>query len=269
MPGTRGSHRSPLAGARIALAVARNEGRVVVSDATALAILLVSPVVLALAMLPLARLALRDQGYLQANGSEHAVPAVAVTFSFYLIGLIGVSFFNEHLWGTWAKALALSRSPAAIISGKLGFFLGFSLAQQLVLFTLGALAMGLKSASPWWLLVPVAAAFAACVVAVGFALTAWVRTSRQLSVFANVATVLLSAMAGVLAPTAVAPAWMRALAPLSPCYWALSSYRQQLLHHTTLGHLTRQLVTLLGIALAAGSLGALRFRVDEMKICNG
>src|SRR4051794_37163351 len=62
--------------------------------------------------------ALRAEGLQGATGAEHAVPASAVLFAFFLVGNIGFGVFRENGWATWQRVRVATPSRLALLVGK-------------------------------------------------------------------------------------------------------------------------------------------------------
>ncbi|MEK8173295.1 ABC transporter permease [Streptomyces sp. M19] len=88
----------------------------------------------------------------------------------------------------------------------------------------GALLFDLHVSGSYLALAVVGVPLALCVVMVGMALVALCRTIAQLSVIANILTLVFSGLGGALTPHSALPDWARPLAPGVPSYWAMRGF---------------------------------------------
>ena len=247
--------------------IAGQELLLLARDPVPLVLLVVVPVVFIAVLKPAGFLALVVEGYVGTNGAEQAVPGAAVTFSLFATGLVGLSFFREHGWGTWPR-LRAAASPAEILAGKLLPLAGFVLAQLGLLFALGMAGFGLRVRGPvlavWLFCLPVAAS----VVALGLLLVGLARTLPQLNALANLSATVLAGVGGAVMPVRLLPGWARAVAPASPAYWVMRGYKAVILDGGGLGALALPSAVLLAFT-AAFLLLAARLALGEGRIAWG
>lgn len=243
-------------------AVIRHEMRLYLADATSLSSLVVMPLIMIAFLRPLARLALTDR-HPGANGSEFTVPAMATMFAFFLVSFIGFSFLNDRTLRTWDRLRASPASNADLMVGKIvpAFVLAFG--QQVFIFGMGALLFGLRVRGSVIGLGLVVVVLCLSLTAFGVLLAAVFRTNQQLNAFANLSTFLLAGISGALVPLEVLPAWARAVAPVSPQYWALRAYRSMILEGEGIGAVALPCAVLIGVGVIAAALAMWRFSFDE------
>lgn len=218
---------------------------------------LVMPMVLMAVEAPLYRSALRGQG-LDA-GTVRVVAGMLVMFSLLSLNIIGNQILAERTWRTWDRLRATAASPAELLAGRATPALLVLVVQQAALIGFGVLALGLRPADPA-LLAVVVLAWAVAVLGIGAALAALVRSHGQLGAACDIGALVLSGLGGALAPSETMPSWARAIAPLSPGYWAMQALR---------GALTgRPGVALPAVAVLAG-LGAVTGAVACVRIGRG
>jgi len=208
--------------------VARQELVLLVRDPLPLVLLLAVPLVFIAFLKPAAFLALIVEGYPGTNGAEQAVPGAATTFSLFAVGLVGLSFFREHGWGTWPR-LRAAASVSEVFVGKVAPLVAFALLQLGFLFAAGILAFGLRVRGSLGALALFCLPVAIASVALGLLLVGLVRTLPQLNACANLAAAVLAGMGGALMPLRLLPGWVRTVAPASPAYWAMRGFRSVLL----------------------------------------
>lgn len=204
--------------------VLKNELRILGRDPAWLILLFVIPLILVGLMRGAIRFILVLTGHPGASGADFTVPAQAVTFVFYLPGLIGLSFLREHGWGTFVRLRASGTSWTQILLGKTLPILALGLAQMLVVFGIGAAAYGLEIKGSMWGVALIASVLVVTVITLGLAITALVRTIQQLNAIANIAPVGLGALGGALVPLVTLPVWVHRIAPATPQYWAMRGF---------------------------------------------
>ncbi|MEU4805082.1 ABC transporter permease [Actinosynnema sp. NPDC023587] len=193
-------------------------------------VLVVAPLLLAIFLGPLLRLALAQEGYASATGAEQVIPGLVVMFAFFVVGNVAFVFFREYGWKTWDRLRASPLTTGEIVVAKLVPMLVLALGQQAALFAAGAAFFGLPLR---WAQVPLLAAIAVSLTLflVGFGLLTVVLATnlRQVGVVENVGAMLFAGLGGALTPVALLPGWAQSLAPGTPTYWALRAYRAVLL----------------------------------------
>jgi ABC-2 type transport system permease protein len=247
--------------------IAGQELLLLARDPVPLVLLVVVPVVFIAVLKPAGFLALIVEGYVGTNGAEQAVPGAAVTFSLFATGLVGLSFFREHGWGTWAR-LRAAASPAEILAGKLLPLAGFVLAQLGLLFGLGMAGFGLHVRGPVLAIALFCLPVAGCVIALGLLLVGLARTLPQLNALANLTATLLAGVGGAVMPVRLLPGWARAVAPASPAYWSMRGFKAVILDGGGFGALLTPSAVLLAFTLAFLALAA-RLSFDEGKLAWG
>ena len=250
---------------RPGLVVGRRELRLLGQDPVPLVLLLAVPVAFIAFLKPAMFITLVVEGYPGRNGSEQAVPGAATTFSFLLCGLVGLSFFREHAWGTWDRLRASPATASDLVLGKLVPVYAFALLQTAWLFSVGVVAFGLRIRGSVAALALVGTAAAAAHVAIGLLLVAVARTVQQVNALANLGTVLLAGVGGALVPRYLLPAWVQAVGPATPTYWAMRGYRSVILDGRGLAHVALPAGMLVAFAAGALLLALARFSVEDAK----
>jgi ABC-2 type transport system permease protein len=245
------------------LAIARQDLRILRGDLMPVTALIAMPALLIPFLLPAYSEALRVSGVEGANGAEQAVPGMAVTFGFFLVGHICFSFFREHGWNTWQRLRASPASGGEILVGKTLVPLLQAAAQFAVLFGLGGLLVGLHVDGSWFGLAAVGAAFGLYLVATGLAVTAFCRTFVQANAVANIAGLVLAGLAGAVVPYELLPEWAQGIAPAIPGYWAMEGYQDAILGQ---GSVLVPVLVLLAFSAGLLLLTAARFRFADSKV---
>jgi ABC-2 type transport system permease protein len=247
------------------LALARHEMRVLARDPLPLALLFAFPLAVIAFLKPALALALFSEGYTTANGAEQAVPGVAVTFSFFLVGFVGLAFFREYGWGTWERLRASPAGAGEIMAGKILPILGVASLQLAVLFGAGTLVFGLRVRGSVAALVVLCALLAACALAMGIAMVAVANTIQQVNIVANLGTVVAAGLGGALVPVALLPGWTQAIAPSTPTYWAMRGFRAVVLDGGGLSSVLLPGAMLVAFTAGFVAVAVFRLRFDEGK----
>ena len=245
------------------LAVARNDWRILRRDPFPATILVVLPLLLIPFTTPAYRLAFINEHIRGLAGAEQAVPAMDVTFAFFLVANSSIAFFREHAWRTWDRLRASPASTAEILLGKVLILLLQATGQFAVLFGLGGLLVGFTVHGSWVELIMVGIAYSLFLVSLGVTVPAICHTYMQANAATNIGALLLAGLGGAIVPVAFLPGWAQSLAPASPSYWAVRGYRDAVLGH---GGALASVAVLLTFAAALSVFAALRFRVEDTKI---
>lgn len=245
------------------VAIARQDLRVLRTDILPVTVLIAMPFLLIPFLLPAFGEALRVEGVVGANGAEQAVPGMAVTFGYFLVGNVSFSFFREHGWNTWDRLRASSAGTAEILLGKAIVPLLQAGAQFVALFVLGGFLVGLHVRGSWLALVAVGACFSLYLIGTGLVITALCRTFVQANAIVNVTALVLAGLAGAIVPFGLLPVWAQGLAPAIPSYWAMQGYERAILDR---GSVLGPVAALLGFSLFFAVVAAVRFRFEESKV---
>lgn len=100
------------------LTIAWLDLRVIFRDPVPIVTLILMPLIVMAFIKPTYRVALIEEGYVDANGAEQAVPGFAIMFAFFLVGAVSFSFFREHGWNTWERLRASSTTSAEVMAGN-------------------------------------------------------------------------------------------------------------------------------------------------------
>lgn len=216
---------APASGLRATLSLARHELELLRRDPVPFVLLLGLPLAIMWFFRPALALALFAEGHVHATGAEQAVPGVATTFSLFLVGFVGLSFFRDHGWSIWDRLRASPLTGWQLMVGKVLPLLLVAWMQLGVLFFLGSALFDLDVRGSLWALTVLAAVLAWLSVSLGLALVAVARTLAQINIAANLGTVVVAGLGGALVPLSLLPGWARTLAPASPAYWAMRGFR--------------------------------------------
>ncbi len=248
---------------RCSIAIARQDWRILCRDPFPVIVPVVLPLLLIPFVKPAFRLGFLAEHVRHTAGAEQAVPAMAVTFAFFLVGNSSMGFFREHAWCTWDRLRASPASNYEIVLGKIAVPLLQAVGQFTLVFGLGGLVLGLTVRGSWGSLVAVGVAYSLYLVTTGLAVVALCRTYMQANAITNVGALLLAGLGGALVPHAFLPSWAQFLSPAVPSYWAMRGYREAILGY---GSPLVSVAVLLAFATVCLVFAALRFRLDDTKI---
>ena len=243
-----------------------HELRLARRDPLPLMVLIVFPVISMAFLKPAFRPALVQNGHPHANGAEQVVPGQATLSAFFIVSLISFGFFSEFGWATWDRLRASPASSLEIVVGKALPRIAMGIAQFVVILGAGILIFDLRIRGNAVAFAPLVVAFAICLVLLGVAVTALCHTAQQANAFAIVGMVLFGAIGGALVPLSVLPGWARAIAPVTPTYWAMRGFRSVILDGQGLGAVTAPIGMLLAMALLFAVVALRRLRFDETKV---
>ncbi|MET8099561.1 ABC transporter permease [Streptomyces sp. NPDC005236] len=215
-----------------------------------------SRMILPLAFLTLLR-PLYTAGQGESAGTEQAVVGTLVTFSLLALSICGGSILTERLGRTWDRLRGTALHPAELLMGKALPAFAALLAQQLLIVGFAVCAFGLRVPHPF-LLLGVLLSWSCTLLALGTLLGVLVRSLGALSAAYDLGGMLLSSVGGALVPLAALPAWVAAVAPASPGYWAAHGVRAALAGDAYTA--AESCGTLLVVALVCGSVASVRLR---------
>jgi ABC-2 type transport system permease protein len=242
-----------------------HELRLARRDPLPLMVLVVFPIITIAFIKPAIRPALVQSGYPHANGAEHVVPGQAAMSAFFLVSLITFAFFGEHAWATWDRLRASQATSFEIVLGKALPRVAIGIAQFVVILFAGVVLFGLHIRGDALALAPLVIVFSICLVALGVAITALCRTAQQANSFGYLGMVLFGAIGGAFVPFSVLPGWARAIAPVTPTYWAMRGLRAVILDGQGIGGVARSTAMLGAMALLFAVIALWRLRFDETK----
>ena len=247
-------------------AIIGHELRLLRQDPLPIMVLVAFPLILMAFLKPTFQLALAAHGHPGANGAEQVVPGQTVANGFYIVGMTSFAFFAEHGWNTWDRLRASRATSAEIIVGKAVPFFAVSATQFLVTFAVSVPLFNLHSRGPLLALVPLVAAFAACLVMLGVMVTALCRTLQQANAVAFGGIVLFGALGGALVPLETLPGWARAVAPATPTYWVMRGFRSVLLDCHGLAAIALPTAVLAAMTVTFAAIALARFRFADIKV---
>lgn len=248
-----------------ALALVRNELRLLRHDPVPAAVLVGMPLVLTVLLSPALGAALALAGHPGAAGSAQSVPGLACVFAFFAVAMVGFSLFREHGWGTWPRLRVAGLSGGSLLVGKLAVPAALLVAQHVVLFAVGVAFLDLEVSGSWVAVALVAVAFSVLVLCAGLAATALTGTVQQLNAVTNLGAMVLGGLGGGFVPTQTLPEWVQPLAPASPVYWAMEGYESAILEGGGPGDVLVPVLVLAGVAALCAAVAWWRLRAGGDK----
>jgi ABC-2 type transport system permease protein len=245
--------------------IVAHESRIARRDPFSILVLLVFPIITTAFLKPAFRPALVEHGFAHANGAEQVVPGQAVMSAFFVVSLVTFSFFSEHGWATWDRIRASRATSLEIVAGKSVPRIVVAGLQLVVLLVAGVVVFDLHIAGSPLALAPLIVAFSFSLVLLGVCVTAVCRTAQQAGAFAYLGMVLFGAIGGAFVPIDVLPGWARAIAPVTPTYWAMRGMRSVILDGRGLGGTMLPSAVLLGMTALFALVALRRFRFDQQK----
>jgi ABC-2 type transport system permease protein len=216
---------------------------------------LIMPLILIAVLHPLYRQALSGSG--DAAGTTQIVAGMLVMFSLLALSVVGSAILTERVWRTWDRLRASPAGSWELILGKVLPSLVILALQQVLILAFGAVLFDLR-VSDLPLLAVAVGIWVVTLLCIGTALGTLARSHSELAVFYDIGGIALTVLGGALVPLTLMPPWARALAPVSPGYWALTAIRAAL--DGNVGGMMRASLVLVALATAFGILAGWRIR---------
>ena len=239
------------------------------SDPSTVVFLIAMPLLMVALMKQLFAGALAAEGFSGANGSEFAIPGMAVGFASFGVAYAGFTFFRDHGWGTWDRLRATPVSSVDLITGKVVPTVAVTVVQLGLLFVLGGPLFDFRVSGSRLAIAVLIVVLALSLSAFGMAVTAVARTMNQLNAIGSVGGFGLAMLGGAWVPVSSMPAWAQAVAPFLPTYWAMEAFRKVILEGGGLPDIAGSVLALLGFGVLFTVLAAAKFRLEDTKAYYG
>jgi ABC-2 type transport system permease protein len=249
--------------------ILRHELRVMLTDPGTVIFVILMPLLLVALTQELFAGALANAGFPGANGSEFAVPGMAVAFAAFGVGYAGFTFFRDHGWGTWDRLRASPASAVDIMVGKVTPTVLVTVVQLGLLFLLGGPLFGLSISGSVVALAVLIVVLALCLSAFGMLITALSRTMNQLNAIGSIGGVAMAMLGGAWVPVEVMPGWAQAVAPILPTYWAMQGFEDVILEGAGLAQVVAPVVIIAAFGVLFAALAAWKFRFEDSKVYYG
>lgn len=204
-------------------------------------------------------LALQLTGRIGADGSEQAVPGMAVLFSFVVLVYFGYTAFDDFGFGMWDRLRVSGVRSVETLSAKATVMFIHLVAHLSLVFGAGVVLFGLDvgGSSAWIVLLSICFALMCAAYAfLGFSLSS---SNALYNAWCYVGALAMTAVGGGLVPFEVLPDWARWIAPATPAYWALQGYRKAIEGGASAGQLGRAALALVGFAAIFTLVGVWRY----------
>lgn len=254
---------------RASAAIVRHEFRVMFTDPSTLVFLLVMPLLMVALMRQLFAGALAAEGFSSANGSEFAIPGMAVGFAAFGVAYAGFTFFRDHGWGTWDRLRATPATSVDLIAGKVVPTVAVTVVQLALLFVLGGPLFDFRITGSVVAIALIIVVLALSLSAFGMAVTAVARTMQQLNAIGSVGGFGMAMIGGAWVPVSSMPGWAQAIAPVMPTYWAMKAFRSVILEGGGVADIVVPLLVMAGFGVAFTLLAAAKFRLEDTKAYYG
>ena len=179
---------------------------------------------------------------LQGGGEEeppsavqHNIPAWALFGLFFTCIPLAGSLLVEKNSGIWIRLMSMPVSAGALLTGKIGAYVGVCFCQILLIILIGFHVFPLLGLPSFILagnlgtlfVISLCCSLAAC--GYGVFLGSVCTSLEQASMFGSISIVIAASLGGTLVPTYAMPSIMQQVSVYSPLNWGLSSYQDVLL----------------------------------------
>ncbi|MES2732800.1 MAG: ABC transporter permease [Bacteroidota bacterium] len=189
------------------------------------------------------------------NATQHNIPAWTIFGMFFIVISLGSNIVREKLSGSFVRLKTLPTNYLVALFSKQVIYLGVSMAQVVVIFSIGVWLFPLiglpklNLPSDLFGLLVVSLICGWCAVSYAICVGVFAQTQEQANGFGAVSIVILAAIGGILVPSFAMPASFQWLMKLSPLHWGLESYYKLFLEGGQLGDGLMNILPLLGITL--------------------
>lgn len=204
------------------------------------------------------------------NATQHNVPAWTIFAMFFIVVSLSTSVVKEKISGSFIRLKTLPTSFILNLLAKQLTYLGVTMAQVVVIFSLGIWLfpqIGLpKLVLPDSLfnLALVSLVCGACAVSYGIVIGVYARSIEQAIGFGAVSVVILAAIGGIVVPSFAMPESLGLLMKSSPLHWCMEAYNTLFLEG---GYTTNVLKALLPVLLVIALMqGAAILRLRKMRL---
>lgn len=164
------------------------------------------------------------------NATQHNVPAWTIFAMFFIVISLGGSVVKEKLSGSFVRLKTLPTNYLIALASKQLTYLGVTLLQVMVIFSLGMWlfpyiglpALNLPADLFGLLIVSLLCGW--CAISYAICIGTYAQTQEQANGFGSVSIVILAAISGILVPSFAMPQSFAVIMKLSPLYWCLESY---------------------------------------------
>ncbi|OKS88909.1 ABC transporter permease [Mucilaginibacter polytrichastri] len=194
-------------------------------------------------------------GTIMPNASQHNVPAWTIFAMFFIIISLGGSVVREKLSGSFIRLKTLPTDFMVALISKQITYLGVTLLQAAVIFSMGIWLFpliglpALNLPSDYLALLVVTLICGWCAVSYAICMGVYAHTQEQANGFGAVSIVILAAIGGLLVPSFAMPDGFKTAAVISPLHWSIEAYYRLFLDGGKLKDVIPNLLPLLGITM--------------------
>ena len=189
------------------------------------------------------------------NATQHNVPAWTIFAMFFIVVSLSTNVVKEKISGSFIRLKTLPTSFILNLAAKQITYIVVTLAQVLVIFSLGiflfphiALPKLVLPESPGSLfLVSIMCGW--CAVSYGILIGVYAKSMEQAIGFGAVSVVILAAIGGIVVPSFAMPESLHLLMKISPLHWCMEAYNTLFLENGYFNNVLLSLVPILGIIL--------------------
>jgi ABC-2 type transport system permease protein len=164
------------------------------------------------------------------NATQHNVPAWTIFAMFFVIMSLGGSVVREKVSGSFIRLKTLPTSYLVGIFSKQITYLGVTMIQAAVIFSIGIWLfphMGLAALNlpaDWLALFIVTLICGWCAVSYSICVGVFAETQEQANGFGAVSIVILACVGGLMVPSFAMQGFFKSAANISPMHWCLQAY---------------------------------------------
>lgn len=190
------------------------------------------------------------------NATQHNVPAWTIFAMFFIVVSLSTSVVKEKLSGSFIRLKTLPTNYLLVLAAKQITYIGVTLLQVLVIFSMGIFLfpliglpkLELPSDIIGLLIVSVICGW--CAVSYGVALGVYAKTIEQAIGFGAVSVVILAAIGGIIVPAFAMPDSLKIFMQMSPMHWCMEAYYELFLKGGGIKDVLYSILPLLGITFA-------------------
>jgi ABC-2 type transport system permease protein len=190
------------------------------------------------------------------NATQHNVPAWTIFAMFFIVVSLSTNVVKEKLSGSFIRLKTLPTSYNLTLIAKQITYICVTLAQVLVIFSLGIFLFPHMSL-PQLVLPPgifslllVSLVCGWCAVSYGILIGVYAKTMEQGIGFGAVSVVILAAIGGIVVPSFAMPESLNLLMKLSPLHWCMEAYNTLFLQAGYFSDVMRSLLPIVLIIMA-------------------
>jgi len=197
------------------------------------------------------------------SGFDHTIPGTTIQFIMMMVLIYGgISVMEDRKKGVLARMLFSPLSTGELFRAKLLGRWGLGLLQAIMLFVVGKIFFGLKLGNvPLALLV--IAVFALAMAALSVFIGSIVTKEDLIIGLSVLLANIFAALGGCWWPNEIVPPAVRAVARISPAYWAMDALHQLTFFQGGFADIVVQVGVLAALAAALAAVAGRAFRVRE------